>query len=73
MGKDIVSLVNTEAIERNRYYFFSLIDVEAFLDTHQLVFREKIEAFESKDEGGNGFFLSLFDCTVKKTAFTCNQ
>ena len=27
MGKEIISLINTEAIERNRYYFSTLIDI----------------------------------------------
>ena len=44
MVKEITLLVNTEAIERNRYYFSTL----ALLVTHQLAFREKIDAFESK-------------------------
>ena len=30
MGKEIFSLVNAEAIERNRYYFSTLIDIVAF-------------------------------------------
>ena len=51
MGKEITSLVNTEVIEINRYYFSTLIDVVAFLATHKLTFREKIDAFESEDEG----------------------
>ena len=34
--------------------------------THQLAFRGKIDAFESKDERGNGLFLSLFNYTVEK-------
>ena len=28
MGKEITSLVNTEVIERNRYYFSILIDIQ---------------------------------------------
>ena len=51
MGNKITPLVNTEAIERNRYYFFILIDIVAFLATYQLAFREKIDAFESEYEG----------------------
>ena len=38
----------------------------AFLATHQLAFRGKIDAFESEDEGGNGLFLSLFNHTLEK-------
>ena len=30
MGEKITSLVNTNAIERNRYYFSALIDIAAF-------------------------------------------
>ena len=50
MGKKITSLINTEAIERNRYYFFTLIDIVAFLGTHQLAFRGKIDVFQSEDK-----------------------
>ena len=50
MGKEIIPLVNKEAIERNRYYFSTLIDIVAFSATHQLAFRGKIDALESKDE-----------------------
>ena len=67
MGKEATSLVNTVAIERNPYYFPTLIDmVVAFLATHQLAFRGKTDAFESEDEGRNGLFLSLFNYTVEK-------
>ena len=51
MGKKITSLVNTQAIERNRYYFSTSIDIVVFSSTHQLVFKEKNDAFESEDEG----------------------
>ena len=34
MSKEITSLVSTEAIERNCYYFFILIDIVAFMATH---------------------------------------
>ena len=69
MGKEITSLGNTEAIERNRYYFSTLIDMVTFLVSHQLALRGKIDAFESKDEGGNGLCLSLFTLItlLKKT------
>ena len=66
MGKEITSLVNTEVIEINRYYFSTLIDVVAFLATHKLTFREKIDAFESEDERGiDSFSVWLF--TLLKT------
>ena len=54
MGKQITSLVNTEAFKINRYYFSTLIDPVAFLTTHQLAFREKIDAFENEGEEKNG-------------------
>ena len=66
MGKKITSLVITEAIQRNRYYFSTLIDKIAFLATHQLAFKGKIDTFESKEGRGNGLFFSLFNYTVKK-------
>ena len=63
MGEEITSLINTEPIEKNRYYFPTLIDIAA---AHELVFRKKIDAFESEDEGGNGLFLNLFNYSVEK-------
>ena len=63
MGKEITSLVNTQAIERNRYYFSTSIDIVAFLSTHQLVF--KFDAFKSEDKAENGLFLSMFIYTVE--------
>ena len=54
MGKEITSLVNTEAIKRNRYYFSTLIEIVAFLSACQLAFREEINAFKSGDKGGMG-------------------
>ena len=56
MGKEITSLAHTEAVERNSYYFSTLTDVVAFLATHQLAFRGKIDAFESKKEGEMDYF-----------------
>ena len=53
-GKQITSLVNTEAIKRNRYYFSTLIDPVAFLTTHQLAVRGKIVAFENEGEEKDG-------------------
>ena len=50
MGKKIILLANTEAIESNRHHFCTLVSVIAFLATHQLSFRGKIAAFESEDE-----------------------
>ena len=48
MGQEIISLVNTEAIERNRYYFSILIDIVALLAAHQLAFREKLTHIKAK-------------------------
>ena len=64
MAEEITSLVNTEAIERKRYNFSTSIDIVAFLATHQLIFTGKVDAFESKDEGRNEIFLSLFNYSV---------
>ena len=61
MSEKIISLVNTEAVERNCFYFSTLIDIAAFLASHQLAFRGKIDALKSEDERGNGLFLSLFN------------
>ena len=57
MGKEIFSLVNTKAIERNRYYFSTLIDVVAFLAIHQLAFKGKIDAFKCEYEGEMDSFV----------------
>ena len=59
MGKKITSLVNTVAIERNCYYFSTLIDIVAFLATHHLAFRGKKDAFESEDEREMDSFKSV--------------
>ena len=69
MGEKITSLVNTEAIERNRCYFPTSIDIIAFLTTHQLAFRRKVDAFEYEDEGGNGLFLALFTLLKKASVY----
>ena len=73
MSEKIISLVNTEAVERNCFYFSTLIDIAAFLAGHQLAFRGKIHGFESKDEERNRLFLSLFNYTVERPAFTSNH
>ena len=49
INKEITSIINTKAIEKNHYYFSTFIDVADFLATNQLVFRGKINAFESED------------------------
>ena len=48
MGKEITSLVNTEAIERNCYYFSNLSDIVAFLAIYQLAFEEKLTHLKAK-------------------------
>ena len=47
MATEITSLVNTEATERNCYYFSTIIDIVAFFATRQLAFRLPIDAFEN--------------------------
>ena len=64
-------MVNTQAIKRSRYYFSTSIDIVAFLSTHQLVFKGKIDAFESEDEGENGLFLNMFIYTVENGQCLC--
>ena len=66
MSKETTSLVNAEAIERNRYYFSILITIVAFLAIYQSAFRRKIDAFESEGKGRMGLLLSLFNYTVEK-------
>ena len=74
MGKEIILFVNTQAIQKKLLLFFStLIDIVTFLATHQLLFKGKIDAFESKDGGKIGLFLSMLNYTVEKTRFTCNH
>ena len=57
MGKEITSLVNTKAIERNCYHFSTLIDIVAFLAIHQLAFKGETDAFESEYEGEMDSFV----------------
>ena len=66
MGKGITSLVNTEAIKRNRYYFSTLIDIVAFWPHINWHSEEKLTYLKAKTKGGNSLFLSLFDYTVEK-------
>ena len=66
MRKEITSLVNSEAIERNCCYFSTLNDIVACFATHRLACRGEIDAFESKDERGNELFLGPFNYTVEK-------
>ena len=65
IGKEITSLVNTQTIERSRYYFSTLINIVAFLSIHQLVFKRKTDAIESEDKVENGLFLSLFNYPIE--------
>jgi len=65
-SKEISTLLNSNAIERNKDYISSLVDVREFLATHQLVFRGTVEAFSSMEDGGSGLFLSLLNFSIKK-------
>jgi len=65
-SKEVSTLLNSNAIERNKYYISSLNDVAEFLATHQLAFRGRVEAFSSMEDGGSGLFLSLLDFSIKK-------
>jgi len=55
-SKDISTLLNSNAIERDKYYISSLIDVIEFLVAHKLAFRETVKAFSSIEDGEAGFF-----------------
>ena len=66
MGKEMISLVNTKELKEIATIFFILIDIVAFLATHQSAFRGKIDSLESEDEGRNELFLSLLNHTVEK-------
>ena len=71
MDEEIPSLVNIEAVERNCHHISTLIGKVAFLAIHQLSFRGKIDAFESKDEERNGLLFSLFNYTLEKDQRLC--
>ena len=66
MGKKITSLVNTEAIKRNRYYFSILVDIVVFLATHLLTFKRKIDPLESEDKEESGLLLNVFNYPIEK-------
>lgn len=65
-GSEVSTLVNTDQLNRNRYYVGSLIDVVVFLAENQLPLRGKLDAFDNMSEGGSGLFLSMLDYTIKK-------
>ncbi|KAJ0066809.1 hypothetical protein NL108_002860, partial [Boleophthalmus pectinirostris] len=64
-GSEVSTLVNTDQLNRNRYYVGSLIDVIVFLAENQLPLRGKLDAFDMS-EGGSGLFLSMLDYIIKK-------
>jgi len=65
-SKEISTLLNSNAIEKNKYYISSLTDVIEFLATHQLAFRGTVEAFSSMEDGGSRLFLLLLNFSIKK-------
>ena len=58
MNTEIGPFVNVEVIKRSRYYFATLNIVVAFLATHQLAFRGKIDSLKTKTMN------SFPDCVV---------
>ena len=60
-------MVNDEALERNRYYVSSIIQVVQFLivGLHELVSRGNWDKIQHVD---TGLFTSLFEYTLKKDA-----
>lgn len=65
-GTETSTLVKTKRLDRNQYYMSSIIDILAFLATHQLPLRGTLDAFDSMGEGGSGLFLSLYQYTLQK-------
>ena len=61
----ISTLVNDEALERNRYYVSSIIQVVQFLIVHELALRGNWDKIQHED---TGLFTSLFEYTLKKNA-----
>ena len=59
MGKEITSLVNSEAIERNRYYFSTEINIVTFMATDQLAFEEKLTHLKATTREGMNSFESV--------------
>jgi len=66
LGQEISTLVSSATIERNRFYFSTLIDIAAFLAIHQLAFRGRSDAFASTEKEGNGLFMSFLFYTMEK-------
>uniref|UniRef100_A0A8C9YYB0 TTF-type domain-containing protein n=1 Tax=Sander lucioperca TaxID=283035 RepID=A0A8C9YYB0_SANLU len=65
-GTEIATLVNTEQLQRNRYYLSAIIDAIEFLTVNQLPFRGDNDGFDSMSGDGCGLFLSLFEYTLRK-------
>jgi len=59
----ISTLVNDEALERNRYYVSSVIQVVQFLVVHELALRGSWDKIHHLD---TGLFTRLFEYTLKK-------
>ena len=52
--KKLFSLHLNVEVERNCNYFSTVV---AAFSSHQLAFREQIDAFENEDNGANGLFF----------------
>ncbi len=59
-SKEISTLINTDQLQRNRYYLSAIIDVVEFLAVNQLPLRGDHDAYSGMSEGGCGlFFVSI--------------
>ncbi|CAK6983693.1 zinc finger MYM-type protein 1-like [Scomber scombrus] len=67
-SKEISTLINTDQLQRNRYYLSAIIDVVEFLAVNQLPFRGDHDAYSAMNEDGCGLFLSLFEFELRKDA-----
>ncbi|KAL7407295.1 hypothetical protein ABVT39_006367 [Epinephelus coioides] len=67
-SKEISTLINTDQLQRNRYYLSAIIDVVEFLAVNQLPFRGNHDAYSDINEDGCGLFLSLFEFALRKDA-----
>ncbi|KAL7395107.1 hypothetical protein ABVT39_010232 [Epinephelus coioides] len=67
-SKEISTLINTDQLQRNRYYLSAIIDVVEFLAVNQLPFRGNHDAYSDMNEDGCGLFLSLFEFALRKDA-----
>ena len=67
-SKEISTLINTDQLQRNRYYLSAIIDVVEFLAVNQLPFRGDHDRYSAMNENGCGLFLSLFEFALRKDA-----